>query len=84
MNTVLIMIGIFWVLNFKTRHYFFIFYYTNVYLRLSMYDCSNFVSEEEMSFTKKIQKKKMYIDIFSIFIKSDKMLRFLGVEMVNQ
>jgi hypothetical protein len=61
MNTVLIMIGIFWVLNFKTRHYFFIFYYTNVYLRLSMYDCSNFVSEEEMSFTKKIQKKKMYI-----------------------
>jgi hypothetical protein len=43
MITVLIMIGIFWVVNFKTRNYFVIFYYTDVYLRLSMYDCSNFV-----------------------------------------
>jgi hypothetical protein len=43
MITVLIMIGIFWVVNFKTRNYFAIFYYTDVYLRLSMYDCSNFV-----------------------------------------
>jgi hypothetical protein len=38
MSTVLIMIGIFWVVNFKTRNYFVIFYtdYTYVYLRLSM------------------------------------------------
>jgi hypothetical protein len=43
MITVLIIIGIFWVVNFKTRNYFVIFYYTDVYLRLSMYDCSNFV-----------------------------------------
>jgi hypothetical protein len=43
MITVLIMIGIFWVINFKTRNYFGIFYTQNVYLRLSMYDCSNFV-----------------------------------------
>jgi hypothetical protein len=43
MITVLIMIGIFWVVNFKTRNYFAIFYYTDVYLRLSMYDCSDFV-----------------------------------------
>jgi hypothetical protein len=28
MITVLIMIGIFWVVNFKTRNYFVIFYYT--------------------------------------------------------
>jgi hypothetical protein len=39
-TVVLIMIGIFWVVNFKTRNYFVIFYYTDVYLRLSMYDCS--------------------------------------------
>jgi hypothetical protein len=39
-TVVLIMIGIFWVVNFKTRNYFAIFYYTDVYLRLSMYDCS--------------------------------------------
>jgi preprotein translocase subunit SecE len=30
MITVLIMIGIFWVVNFKTRNYFVIFYYTDV------------------------------------------------------
>jgi hypothetical protein len=34
------MIGIFWVVNFKTRNYFVIFYYTDVHFRLSMYDCS--------------------------------------------
>jgi hypothetical protein len=28
MITVLIMIGIFWVVNFKTKNYFVIFYYT--------------------------------------------------------
>jgi hypothetical protein len=39
MITVLIMIGIFWVVNFKTRNYFVILYYTDVYLRLSMYCC---------------------------------------------
>jgi hypothetical protein len=43
MIIVLIIIGTFWVVNFKTRNYFVIFYYTDVYLRLSMYDCSNFV-----------------------------------------
>jgi hypothetical protein len=44
MITILIMIGIFWVVNFKTRNYFVSFYDTDVYLRLSnMYDCSNFV-----------------------------------------
>jgi hypothetical protein len=39
----MIMISIFWVGNFKTRNYFVVFYHINVYLRLSMYDCSNFV-----------------------------------------
>jgi hypothetical protein len=39
MITVLIMIGIFWVVNFKTRNYFVIFYYTErlpkvIYVRL--------------------------------------------------
>jgi hypothetical protein len=34
MITVFIIIGIFWVIYFKTQ---------NVYLRLSKYDCSNFV-----------------------------------------
>jgi hypothetical protein len=39
---------IFWVVNFKTRNYFVIFYYTEclnclIYLRSSVYDCSNFV-----------------------------------------
>jgi hypothetical protein len=43
MITVLIMIGIVWVVNVKTRNYFVIFYYTDVYLRLSMYDCFKFV-----------------------------------------
>jgi hypothetical protein len=43
MITVLIMI-IFWVVNFKIRNYFVISTTQNVYLRLSsMYDCSNFV-----------------------------------------
>jgi hypothetical protein len=32
MITVLIMIGIFWVVNVKTRNYFVIFYYTERYL----------------------------------------------------
>jgi hypothetical protein len=41
MIPVLIMIGIFWVVNFKTRNYFVIFYYTDVYLRLSMSDFWN-------------------------------------------
>jgi hypothetical protein len=36
MITVLIMIDIFWLVNFKTRNYFVIFYYTDVYLRLSI------------------------------------------------
>jgi hypothetical protein len=43
MITVLIMIVIFWVLNFKTQNYFVISTTQNVYLRLPMYDCSNFV-----------------------------------------
>jgi hypothetical protein len=35
MITILIIIGIFWVvLNVKTQNYFVIFYYTDVYLRL--------------------------------------------------
>jgi hypothetical protein len=34
---------IFWVVNFKTQNYFVISTTQNVYLRLSMYDCSNFV-----------------------------------------
>jgi hypothetical protein len=39
MIAVLIMIGIFWVVNFKTRNYFVIFYYTErlpkvIYVRL--------------------------------------------------
>jgi hypothetical protein len=38
MITVLIMIGNFWVVNFKTRNYFVIFYYTRlaqvIYVRL--------------------------------------------------
>jgi uncharacterized transporter YbjL len=41
MITVLIMNVIFWVVNFKTENYFVIF--TAQHLRLSMYDCSNFV-----------------------------------------
>jgi hypothetical protein len=43
MITVLIMNVVFWVVNFKTQHYFVISTTQNVYLRLSMYDCSNFV-----------------------------------------
>jgi multidrug resistance efflux pump len=39
MIIVLIMIGIFWVVNFKTRNYISIFSTQNVYLRLSMYSC---------------------------------------------
>jgi hypothetical protein len=43
MITVLIMNVIFWVVNFKTQNYFVIYTTQNIYLRLSMYDCSNFV-----------------------------------------
>jgi preprotein translocase subunit SecE len=43
MITVLIMNVVFWVVNFKTQNYFVISSTQNVYLRLSMYDCSNFV-----------------------------------------
>jgi hypothetical protein len=43
MITVLIMNVIFWVVNFKTQNYFVISTTQNVYLRLSMYDCPNFV-----------------------------------------
>jgi hypothetical protein len=43
MITVLIMNVIFWVVNFKTQNYFVISTIQNVYLRLSMYYCSNFV-----------------------------------------
>jgi hypothetical protein len=43
MITVLIMNVIFWVVNFKTQNYFVISTTQNVSLRLSMYDCSNFV-----------------------------------------
>jgi preprotein translocase subunit SecE len=43
MITVLIMNVIFWVVNFKTQNYFVISTTQIVYLRLSMYDCSNFV-----------------------------------------
>jgi hypothetical protein len=43
MITVLIMNVIFWVVNFKTQNYFVISTTQNVYLRLSMYNCSNFV-----------------------------------------
>jgi hypothetical protein len=43
MITVLIMNVIFWVVNFKTQNYFVISTTQNVYLGLSMYDCSNFV-----------------------------------------
>jgi hypothetical protein len=34
---------IFWVVNFKTQNYFVISTTQNVYLRLFMYGCSNFV-----------------------------------------
>jgi dipeptide/tripeptide permease len=43
MIIVLIMNVIFWVVNFKTQNYFVIYTTQNVYLRLSMYDCFNFV-----------------------------------------
>jgi hypothetical protein len=43
MITVLIIYVIFWVVNFKPRNYFVISTTQNDYLRLSMYDCSNFV-----------------------------------------
>jgi hypothetical protein len=43
MIIVLIMNVIFWVVNFKTQNYFVISTTQDVYLRLSMYDCSNFV-----------------------------------------
>jgi preprotein translocase subunit SecE len=43
MITILIMNVIFWVVNFKTQNYFVISTTQNIYLRLSMYDCSNFV-----------------------------------------
>jgi dipeptide/tripeptide permease len=43
MIIVLIMNVIFWVVNFKIQNYFAIYTTQNVYLRLSMYDCSNFV-----------------------------------------
>jgi hypothetical protein len=43
MITVLIMNVIFWVVNFKIQNYFVISTTQNVYLRLSMYDCPNFV-----------------------------------------
>jgi hypothetical protein len=43
MITVLIMNVIFWVVNFKIQNYFVISITQDVYLRLSMYDCSNFV-----------------------------------------
>jgi hypothetical protein len=42
MITVLIMKVIFWVVNFKTQNYFVISTTQNVYLRLSMSDCSKF------------------------------------------
>jgi hypothetical protein len=42
MITILIMNVIFWVVNFKTQNYYVISTTQNVYLRLSMYDCSNF------------------------------------------
>jgi hypothetical protein len=41
--TVLIMNVIFWMVNFKTQNYFVISTTQSVYVRLSMYDCSNFV-----------------------------------------
>jgi hypothetical protein len=37
MITVLIMSDIVWVVNFKTRNYFVIFYYTDVYLPVVIY-----------------------------------------------
>jgi hypothetical protein len=43
MITILITNVIFWVVNFKTQNYFVISTTQNVYLRLSMYNCSNFV-----------------------------------------
>jgi hypothetical protein len=43
MITVLIMNVIFWMVHFKTQNYFVISTTQNVYRRLSMYDCSNFV-----------------------------------------
>jgi hypothetical protein len=43
MITVLIMNVIFWVVNFKTQKYFVISTTQKVCLRLSRYDCSNFV-----------------------------------------
>jgi hypothetical protein len=43
MITILIINVIFWVVNFKTQNYFVFSTIQNVYLRLSMYDCSNFV-----------------------------------------
>jgi hypothetical protein len=43
MITILIMKVIFWVVNFKIQNYFVISTTQNVYLRLSMYVCSNFV-----------------------------------------
>jgi preprotein translocase subunit SecE len=43
MITVLIMNVIFWMVNFKSQNYFVISTTQNVYRRLSMYDCSNFV-----------------------------------------
>jgi hypothetical protein len=49
MITVLIMNVIFWVVNFKTQNYFVISTTQNVYLTLSMYDCSNFVYSCRMS-----------------------------------
>jgi hypothetical protein len=43
MITVLIINVIFWVVNFITQNHFVISATQNVYLRLSMYDCFNFV-----------------------------------------
>jgi hypothetical protein len=43
MITVLIMNVIFWMVNFESQNYFVISTTQNVYRRLSMYDCPNFV-----------------------------------------
>jgi hypothetical protein len=55
MITVLIMNIIFWAVNFKIQNYFVISTTQNVYLRLSMYDCSNFVHSCRISGISELQ-----------------------------
>jgi hypothetical protein len=70
MITVLIMTGIFWVVNFKTRNYFVIFYYTErlpqVIYRLSQKWRTNGALRCRRNYRKRQKNvKKIPLDLFA-------------------